>query len=103
MDSNVLPLSNDSYRSAVQHVKEVEEMFEEDVKSGHMRWDAQAFEEFGQVMARSKKVITVSVSSMTPPMEFRSISRFWFVTRSPTQLSLTRAMPSAGQHKCSAR
>eukprot|EP00973_Karenia_brevis_P027245 3757970-Karenia_brevis.AAC.1 len=50
MDSDELPLSKDSYTSAVDHVKEVEEMFREDLKEGHMRWltNKEAFEEFGE-------------------------------------------------------
>eukprot|EP00973_Karenia_brevis_P035850 4947209-Karenia_brevis.AAC.1 len=51
MDSDDLPLSKDNYSSAVEHIKEVEEMFRQDVKEGHMRWlsDQQSFEEFGKI------------------------------------------------------
>eukprot|EP00973_Karenia_brevis_P039659 5475295-Karenia_brevis.AAC.1 len=50
MDSDELPLSKDNYSAAVDHVEEVEEMFREDLKEGHMRWltDKEALEEFGE-------------------------------------------------------
>eukprot|EP00973_Karenia_brevis_P014954 2040467-Karenia_brevis.AAC.1 len=49
MDDEVNPESKSNYVSAVDHVKEVEEMFEEDVRIGHMRKlaNAEAEREFG--------------------------------------------------------
>eukprot|EP00973_Karenia_brevis_P055905 7776405-Karenia_brevis.AAC.1 len=50
LDSDELPVSQDNYSSAVDHVAEVEQMFQEDLKEGHMRWlsDKEALEEFGE-------------------------------------------------------
>eukprot|EP00973_Karenia_brevis_P002857 387947-Karenia_brevis.AAC.1 len=50
MDDEMNPESKSNYVSALQHVKEVEEMFEQDVLVGHMRKlsNLEAEREFGK-------------------------------------------------------
>eukprot|EP00973_Karenia_brevis_P015206 2078159-Karenia_brevis.AAC.1 len=42
-------MSKENYRSAIENIDSVEEMFRQDVKDGHMRWlsDSEALKEFG--------------------------------------------------------
>eukprot|EP00973_Karenia_brevis_P036120 4981037-Karenia_brevis.AAC.1 len=65
MDSDELPFSKENYKSALDHVEEVEEMFREDLKEGLMRWmsDEEAFKEFGKINTAAIGALEIGDSS----------------------------------------